>query len=440
MARAKKATKSTGRKKVQVKRRKTEWERLDLGVGYADLDFGERIPLDQAIAKINAELKKEVLKPATKSGNAYRLRRPFGIVSIDKVLGGGPPAGGTTQIEGKDHSGKNALTWQAIKTLQYIFGEETRVLWCWLEGPVDKQHGRIIGAVCPSSDLELAMENQARIDDGWGPFTEEMIMDRRKQIGDFIVVDKGTAEKKLEVTADMVALNQFQLIVIDSLGAISAKPLLDTELGKDARRGAIALVQTMFQHRLWNALANPAEGCGESNFTTILALNQVRANQHMSSNPQIAKRQKKVIAADANAIKHGKLIDIELVSGAPIRRGSIKVGKMVNGEVIKGKAGCHEGPKFEIPYYFASGWDVTTDLVINLKKEGMIIDRKTKVDVVDHHGEVLIADAPHGQNLMDFRDILFDQDIYWKLYLACMRKIATRKEGVSCLHVLRPEL
>ena len=275
MAKLRAATKKTAPKKAAAKKKKPKKENLDLGVGYANLDFGKPVSIEQAMTRINAEMGREVLKPATKAGSAYGLRRPFGLVSVDSVTGGGPPAGGVTVIEGEDHAGKNALSWELIKTLQYIFKEDCNVLWAWLEGPIDKQHGRIIGAVCPSSDLELAMENQARIEDGWGPLTSEQIMDRRQVIGEFVVVDGGTAEEKLEVTASMVGLNHFQVGILDSLGAITAKPLLETDLGKDPRRGASAYVQTMFQHKLCAAFASPDEGCGESNFTTLLLLNQI---------------------------------------------------------------------------------------------------------------------------------------------------------------------
>lgn len=405
---------------------------LDLGCGLSSIK-GEAMDIRDITATINKESGRQVLKMANESSSAQILRRPFGLPSLDIHIGGGLPGGGPSMLEGKDGSGKNALSWQAIKTLQWVYGEEAMVLWVWLEIPPDKTHARIIGAACPASDFEVEAESQDRLNKGWSPLSEEQILDRKRQVGEFVVVGEGSAEDRLEVTTDLVELNQFQLIIIDSIGAIAAKEIIDTRLGKDARRAAIAALQSNFQRKLWNAFSCPTEGCGEINFTTMLMLNQVRAKQDLSPNPAIANRQRKDQGNDAYAIKHGKLVSILSKSGEPIKKSNTKVGKQIQIEVLKGKAGCHEGGKGEIPYLYSSGFDAATDLITNLRKRKLLIDRKTKVDVIDQYGEIILEGAPHGKELAEFKEMLLeDPKLHWKLYQELMGSV----EGISCLYRL----
>jgi len=52
------------------------------------------------------------------------------------------------------------------------------------------------------------------------------------------------------------------------------------------------------------------------------------------------------------ALKHGKLIDIQLRPGEPIKLRDEKVGKEIKWELTKGKAGTHEGKTGSFRYYF----------------------------------------------------------------------------------------
>ena len=58
------------------------------------------------------------------------------------------------------------------------------------------------------------------------------------------------------------------------------------------------------------------------------------------------------------------MIDVALRRGKPIELKDVNIGKEINWELTKGKAGTHEGLKGMYEYYYAPpGIDVSTDLV-----------------------------------------------------------------------------
>jgi RecA/RadA recombinase len=401
--------------------------------------------LADLVAGINAAAradgaKRDVIVLADKASNPFALRRPFGLASVDVETGGGPPAGGLVIISGPEGQGKNALVWTCIRTCQHNYGDEASIGWAWFEFPVDKTHGRINGAVCPSSDLEIALESE-RLSRSGLTMTEEMILDHQRQIGEFVVIEgdpteHGTkdekksylAESKLDAVVDLTALNACQLIVLDSLGSIVPADIADKSLGVEERRAASARLQTRFQQRLWNALAAPVEGCGPLNLTTILAIGQVRSKQDAGGTYA-----RKWEAKGAHAIRHGKLIELQLVGGEAIKRGKTAIiGKKIRFEVAKGKAGCHEGGRGELSYFFDSGFDHATDLATVLYSQGMLVKSGAKIDIATSSGEVIAAGLPYGEKYCDLIAVLReDKDLFWTAYRA-----ALHERGVSCLHYL----
>jgi hypothetical protein len=107
---------------------------------------------------------------------------------------------------------------------------------------------------------------------------------------------------------------------------------------------------------------------GDQMYSTILFTQQVRANPGKASAPaHIAKFLPDFIpATGAYAAKHGKLIDILLYPGQKKKeklteaeqkeKGGKKetVQKTLGWEIIKGKAGVHEGVTGEVPFDFGS--------------------------------------------------------------------------------------
>jgi hypothetical protein len=86
---------------------------------------------------------------------------------------------------------------------------------------------------------------------------------------------------------------------------------------------------------------------------------------------------RKWAATGAYAMKHGKLVNITLSPGKKVADAAkTTVGKMVNWEITKGKAGCHEGGAGEYLYHYKPpSVDVIRDLLACCVENG-IIERK----------------------------------------------------------------
>jgi hypothetical protein len=96
------------------------------------------------------------------------------------------------------------------------------------------------------------------------------------------------------------------------------------------------------------------------NETTEIGIRQIRANLNKTS-----MRQKDWKVGGAHALRHGKMIDIQLRRGETITlKDGTKIGKEIMWELTKGKAGTHEGKTGMYTYYFSPPEiDVATDMI-----------------------------------------------------------------------------
>jgi RecA/RadA recombinase len=407
----------------------------------ADLSFFDedvpRLNADEAIGYINERANKgrrvdekvNVIKRAGESCSPFLLRRPFGIVSVDIAIAGGLPAGGVSQIGGPDGIGKDALAALNLSTSQAVYGRKSRLAVCTFETSLDKQHYRNQGVIIPDSEDDLMMENARRISEGRDPLTEEETTMRKRTLGEFFVIDSGTAEDRLQAVLDLIAQNLCQVIVVDSIAAIATKHRMNVPLGKDARQADRAGILTEWMRMAQCFFSQPLRG--RLNLTTVIITNQVRANQNPPTGPA-AKFAPKYIDSAPRAIKHGKLISLDLKPGEKIPKTGKQRGKMVKWKVTKAKAGSHEGFSGELAYYFDTGFDGYTDLFITARNLGLIQhkERSATCEVVDCEGEV--HELPWGANGAKVVDALYtDPDLYWSIYDACLRQTE-----VSCLRRL----
>jgi RecA/RadA recombinase len=394
--------------------------------------------INVVLYKINAELNKGVPKKewisyvsrADETASPFLLRRPTGITSLDLSIAGGFPAGGVSQIAAPEGVGKNALVLQTLAQCQQIYGDDTNIMWCCTEFAIDKPFAHRFGVVMPFSDEDIRLENMARERYGSPELTDKEIAKLQQSLGNFVIIDTGTTAKRLEAVARAVKSNTFQIIVIDSLGAILTEQREAKELGEFAQQSSEAFLITEFQKKLWGALSAPDRG--DTNLTTILAINQVRANRNATAFG------KKWVVGGAYALKHAKLIDVWLDRGEAIKgkqkskegeKGKeVKLGKKVRWQIAKGKAGCHEGDTGTVDYLFDSGWDIEKDLV-DIAIETGVIERTgpSKYALIDDDGEVI--DEVIGKAALvtlAFNDTWFN----------AVRDLVLKKEGIKCLYRL----
>src|SRR5688572_9440121 len=85
-------------------------------------DADKRKKLREFAAAMNKD--RRVVAMADEAPNVYELRRPTGIIQLDKDIGGGFPAGGLSVVSGPDNAGK---TWVILRTMamhQRLYGQK----------------------------------------------------------------------------------------------------------------------------------------------------------------------------------------------------------------------------------------------------------------------------------------------------------------------------
>lgn len=134
------------------------------------------------------------------------------------------------------------------------------------------------------------------------------------------------------------------------------------------------MVVTQFMHRLHAALNLP-DKYGRPNTTTVIGINQYRDNVNagLYGNP--------MKIAGGHALAHGQLVNIHIEQGSKIRvafgNENRIVGKEINWEIMKGKAGCHDGMKgtyklFLGEYGYPFGIDKYSDLLACALNAGVV--------------------------------------------------------------------
>jgi len=406
-----------------------------------ELSRSERIDLvaSEVNSYLNAGRPKKEWQPfvarANKTWSPFKLRRPTGIPQLDLHIGGGFPAGGISQIAAPDGVGKNALCHQTVAQCQNLYGEDSAIAWACTEFPLDKPFAHMFGVTVPMSDEDILMENMARKRAGLPKLTKKQMDRRQRSLGQFVVIEQGSTAERLEAVVRLVRSNLFQIIVLDSIGAILTNTREDKDVGQETQQMAEARLVTQFQQKMWGALS-PARN-GEPNWTTILVINQVRANKNASTFGR------KWAVGGAHALRHGKLGDIILTrgetikakkvisfdeDGEPLKTKEIRTGKQVKWEIAKGKAGFHDGPSGIIDYHYDSGFQVEKDLVDAALLYGVVLRTgSSKYALINEDGEVVEEYVG--------KSTVYDQ-AYDETWFKIVNELVLRKGGVTCIYRL----
>jgi recombination protein RecA len=324
-------------------------------------------------ARINKAFNgKGAILSADQTVNTFTIRRPTGIIELDLAIGGGFPAGGLSQLIGEDNSGKSYLANRTISMTQQTYGEDTAIGLCMTETKYDKAFAKWkCGIHIAMSDFEIALLDQARAQHGLAPYNDQERAWLKYQVGTFHEAAFQTAEQVLEAAVQMVEENIYQVVLVDSFGALLTAAEAESDEGLEGRHyGGASGVLTQFMHRLHAALNLP-DKYGRPNTTTVLGINQYRENLKATG-----KYDNPLQIAGGRALKHGKLVDVLLRKGSKIKIGPEKaqviVGKEIAWSIIKGKAGCHDGGAGEYRFYYGEyGYPFGADVYHNLLLTGV---------------------------------------------------------------------
>lgn len=186
--------------------------------------------LDLALSQIEKNFGKGSIM---KMGEAKRLpieTIPTGSISLDLALGGGIPRGRVSEIYGPESSGKTTLTLHIIAQAQKLGGQ------------------------CAFIDAEHAMDPE---------YAKRIGVD----MNNLLVSQPDSGEQALEITETLVRSNAVDVIVIDSVAALTPKAEIEGEMG-DSHMG--------LQARLMSQALRKLTGSISKSKTSVIFINQIR--------------------------------------------------------------------------------------------------------------------------------------------------------------------
>lgn len=267
-----------------------------------------------------------------------------GSLGLDIALGvGGLPRGRVIEIYGPESSGKTTLTLQVIAEMQKLKG------------------------TCAFIDAEHALDVQ---------YAQKLGVN----LGDLLISQPDTGEQALEITEALVRSGSVDLIVIDSVAALTPKAEIEGDMG-DSLPGLQARLMSQALRKLTATIKRA--NC------MVIFINQIRMKIGvMFGNPETT--------TGGNALKFYSSVRLDIRRIGSIKRGDEMVGNETRVKVVKNKvAPPFKQTEFDIMY--GSG----------ISREGEIIDLGVQTGVVDKAGAWYSYDGNRiGQGKDNVREFL----------------------------------
>ena len=281
-----------------------------------------------------------------------------GSIGLDAALGiGGLPKGRVVEIYGPESSGKTTLTLQVVAECQKAGGTAAFI------------------------DAEHALD----------PLYAEKI---GVNTTDFLVSQPDTGEQALEITDMLVASGAVDLIVIDSVAALTPRAEIEGEMG-DSHVGLQARLMSQ-------ALRKLTANIKKSN-TMVIFINQIRMKIGvMFGSPETT--------TGGNALKFYSSVRLDIRRIGAIKKGDEIVGNQTRVKVVKNKV----SPPFRIAEFeILYGHGIST--------EGEIIDMGVESNLIEKSGSWYSYDGDRiGQGKENVREFLADNP---KIAKALAKKI-----------------
>ena len=247
---------------------------------------------------------------------------PTGCLSLDLALGiGGVPRGRIIEIYGPEASGKTTLAQHIVAEMQKL------------------------GGVAAFVDAEHALDP-----------------DYAKKIGvnveELFISQPDTGEQALEIVETLVRSSAVDVIVIDSVAALTPKAEIEGDMGQS---------HMGLQARLMSQALRKLAGIVSKSNTTVIFINQIRMKIGvMFGNPETT--------SGGNALKFYASVRIEVRRSAQIKRGDQIIGNRVKTKIVKNKvAPPFQRCEFDIMYN--EGISIAGDL-LDLGVEVGSLDKK----------------------------------------------------------------
>ncbi|AXK49679.1 recombinase RecA [Aliarcobacter trophiarum LMG 25534] len=247
-----------------------------------------------------------------------------GSLGLDLALGvGGLPKGRVIEIYGPESSGKTTLTLHAIAEAQKA------------------------GGVCAFIDAEHALDVKYAKDIG-------------VDIDNLLVSQPDFGEQALEILETVIRSGAVDLVVVDSVAALTPKVEIDGDMDDQ---------QVGVQARLMSKALRKITGLLSKMNCTVIFINQIRMKIGMTGygSPETT--------TGGNALKFYSSVRLDIRRIATLKQGENSIGNRVKVKVVKNKvAAPFKLAEFDI--MFGEG----------ISKTGEIVDYGVKLDIIDKAG------------------------------------------------------
>lgn len=310
------------------------------------MDDNRKRALSAALSQIEKQFGKGAVMRMGEKTSASVDVVPSGSLGLDVALGiGGYPRGRVIEIYGPESSGKTTLTLQAVAEAQKLGGTAAFV---------DAEH-----ALDPTYAEKLGVN-----------------------VDDLLVSQPDTGEQALEIADMLVRSGAVDIIVVDSVAALTPKAEIEGEMG-DSHVGLQARLMSQ-------ALRKLTANIKRSN-TLVMFINQIRMKIGvMFGSPETT--------TGGNALKFYSSVRLDIRRIGAIKRGDEIIGNDTRVKVVKNKmAPPFRKVEFEIVY--GEG----------ISREGELIDLGVAEDIVKKAGSWYSYDGDRiGQGKENVRQFLKD--------------------------------